>query len=84
MQGSLFEREQTLTAVAVPGGDIWNPNDPKTNDLCRLLDCLIEKGVVSRDLQKRLSDLGIDLPLLLKCLGKECRSLSEEVEPRRL
>jgi hypothetical protein len=84
MQGSLFEREQTLTAVAVPGGDIWNPNDPKTNDLCRLLDCLIEKGVVSRDLQKRLRGLGIDLPLLLKCLGKECRSLSEEVEPRRL
>jgi hypothetical protein len=30
-RGLPFEREQTLTAVAVVGGDIWNPDDPRTN-----------------------------------------------------
>ncbi len=29
-QGSPFEREWTLTAVATTGGDLWSPSDPKT------------------------------------------------------
>jgi hypothetical protein len=28
LQGMLFERERTLTAVGVPGADKWSPNDP--------------------------------------------------------
>jgi hypothetical protein len=28
-QGTPFEREWTLTAVATPGGDLWSPYDPK-------------------------------------------------------
>lgn len=74
MHGTPFERERTLTAVAVPGGDIWNPKDPETSDLCELLHCLLERGTVSKEFVKRLEELGINLPKLLKCLGEQCRS----------
>ncbi len=83
MRGRPFEREQTLTAVAVPGGDIWSPNDPKTNDLCELLYCLKEKGIISGDFVQRLKEIGIDLPALLKCLSKRCVSTAVELEGRR-
>jgi hypothetical protein len=83
MHGTPFERERTLTAVAVPGGDIWSPNDPKISDLCELLHCLRDKGVITGELTQRLKELGIDLPALLKCLGEQCRSTADEIEARR-
>lgn len=82
-RGLPFERERTLTAVAVPGGDIWSPNDPKTNELCELLRCLQEKGKINPELVQKLTVLGIDLPALLKCLDKHCRSTADELEVRQ-
>ncbi len=83
MHGSPFEREQTHTAVAVPGGDKWDPNDPKADDLCEWLHCLKEKGVFKGQLVERLKELGIDLPSLLKCLGERCNMKMDEIEVRR-
>lgn len=83
MRGSPFERERTLTAVAVPGGDMWSPNDPKANDLCELLHCLQERGAISGELAKKLKELGVDLPAFMKCLGKRCRSMADELEARQ-
>lgn len=83
VRGTPFERERTLTAVAVPGGDRWSPNDPKTNDLCELLHCLREQGAISGGLAQKLKELGIDLPAFLKCLGERCRSTADELEDRR-
>lgn len=83
MRGTPFERERTLTAVAVAGGDQWSPNDPETNDLCELLHCLLEKGAISGELAQKLKGLGIDLPVILKCLGERCRSTADEIETRR-
>ncbi len=40
MYGMAFEREQTRTAVAIPSGDHWSPDDPRRDVLCELLDCL--------------------------------------------
>lgn len=34
--GTPFERERTLTAVGVPGGDKWCPRDPTTDGLLRV------------------------------------------------
>jgi hypothetical protein len=70
--GSRFERERTLTAVAAIGGDRWDPNDPKTNDLCGILHCLKESGALNADLARKLKEFGIDLDALLKCLGSRC------------
>ncbi len=74
MRGTPFERERTLTAVAIPSGDIWDPKDPETSSFCELLYCLLEKGTISKEFVKRLEELGIDLPKLLKFLGEQCRS----------
>lgn len=82
-RGTPFERERTLTAVAVPGGDRWSPNDPQTNDLCELLHCLQEQGAISGELAQKLKELGIDLPTFLKCFGERCRSTSAELETRQ-
>ncbi len=82
-RGNPFERERTLTAVAVPGGDRWSPNDPQTNDLCELLHCLQEQGTISGELAQKLKELGIDLPTFLKCLGERCRSTSAKLETRQ-
>jgi hypothetical protein len=71
-RGTPFERERTLTAVATPGGDVWDPNEPKENDFCKLLHCLQEKDMISDELIHRLKEQGIDLPTLLKCLGEWC------------
>jgi hypothetical protein len=83
MRSMPFQRERTLTGVAVPGGDLWSPNDPKTSDLCELVHCLQETGVVKGNLARKLRDLGFDLPALLKCLGEQCRSTADELEPRQ-
>jgi hypothetical protein len=40
MHGAPFERERTLTAVGVPGGDKWSPNDPASDGNCGWQRCL--------------------------------------------
>ena len=82
-RGTPFEREQTLTGVAIPGGDAWSPNDPKTNAVCELLQCLIQSNVINEELVQKLREMDIDLPALLKCLNDRCRSAADELETRR-
>jgi hypothetical protein len=81
MRGSRFERERTLTATAVPGGDQWDPNDPKPDRLCELLRCLEEHGVLGDRLRDELKRLGVDLDGLVKCLRAACRPGGDE-DPR--
>lgn len=83
MRGATFEREQTLTAVAMPGGDRWSPNDPKNTELCELIDCLKGRGVLSSDFMGRLRELGIDFASLLECLSVSCRPAADKLETRR-
>jgi hypothetical protein len=83
MQGTPFERERTLTAVAIKGGDLWSPNDPKTNDLCELIHCLKKSDLISDELARKLKDLGIDLHPFLKCLDERCSSTAAELEKRQ-
>lgn len=82
MHGTAFEREQTLTAVAVAGGDRWDPNEPKRDPLCEILDCLRRKGSLDPELLRRLQALGIDLRAFLKCLDKKCRGRAAAIESR--
>ena len=63
MRGFAFEREKTLTAVAVAGGDRWDPNDPVCNPLCDLLDCL-------RSVHANGGKL--DVARVLECLETKC------------
>lgn len=78
MRGWRFERERTLTATAVPGGDDWDQNDPKPDRLCELLHCLEAHGVLGDRLHEALKRLGIDLDDLLRCLREACRPGSDE------
>jgi hypothetical protein len=81
MRGTPFEREQTLTAVAVPGGDHWNPNDPKRDPICELLDCL-RNGGINEEFIRRMKELGVDIKSLLKCLEIKCRGNAAAIETR--
>lgn len=78
MKGLPFDREQTLTAIALPGGDRWDPNDPKRDPLCELLDCLRRTGALDGEFLRRCKALGIDLEALIKCLDLKCRRQSDE------
>lgn len=82
MHGMPFDREQTLTAVAVPGGDRWDPNDPKRDPLCELLDCLRRTGAINEEFMQRLKALGIDLASFLKCFERKCRGTAAAIETR--
>jgi hypothetical protein len=77
MHGLPYEREKTLTGVAVAGGDRWTPDGPPRDVLCELLDCLRRSGAVDAEFLKRLRALGLDLEALLKCLGRRCRRPAE-------
>jgi hypothetical protein len=77
-QGEPFEREQTLSGVAVAGGDYWSPNDPVRDPLCELVECLRRQGSINDELRKRLLGLGLDLEVLLNCLGKQCGTPGDE------
>ena len=80
MRGTPFEREQTLTAVAVPGGDHWDPNEPKRDPICEFLDCLRRNWVVSEEVNRRLKALGLDIESVLKCFESKCRGTSGAIE----
>ena len=77
MYGQPFEREQTLTAVAVPGGDRWSPNDPPRDVLCEVLDCLRRTAAIDADLLRRFEAMGLNLGALLKCLDRDCQTTDE-------
>jgi hypothetical protein len=82
-RGSAFERERTLTAVAVPAGDMWSPDEPKTDEVCELLECIRGSGVLTVELAGRLRSYGIDVDELLNCIEERCPSIADEFEVRR-
>lgn len=77
LRGQPFTREQVSTGAVWKGGDNppkGDPGDTGTVDdsLCRLLRCILDGGVISREYEKRLLELGISLEGLRKCLEIQC------------
>lgn len=79
--GRYFERERALTAVAVPGGDRWSPNDPPRDPICEALDCLRLSGAITDELLGRLKEFGFDLPSFLRCLQSKCPESDDRERP---
>lgn len=77
-RGEPFTREQTLTAAVWRGGDrttvpgVQGQGGGRSDDLCDLLRCLLESGVVSPALEQRLRENGIDLERLRRCIAAFC------------
>ena len=70
-RGTPFEREQTLTAAAYPGGDRPSqPGDGGRNFWCEVLECLLRNKVIDPQLLERLQAAGLDLKGLLECVCK--------------
>ncbi len=69
--GSMFTREQTVTAVAIPGGG-RTPTEPPRDPLTELLCCLFPNGHMPDRLRKHLDELGIDSTRLMRCLRRLC------------
>lgn len=72
LEGQLFEREQSFTAVVFSGGDAPPPTiegDP----LCDLLECLVDSGFITTKLARELESKGINVKQLLRCLEQRCR-----------
>jgi len=82
--GSPFTREQTVTAVAIAGGDRPVPDPaPQGGDLerwCDLLRCLTGKDVLGERLMRSLMDLGVNFEALHACLERLCRPEHQPVK----
>jgi len=81
-----FSREKVLTAGVWAGGD--QPYNPQTVTEgaanCEWMMCLLEALTQSRELQKRLEEMGIDINALRQCVEKHCRKEKLEImEGRR-
>jgi hypothetical protein len=79
--GTPFDRERTLTATAVPGGDRRDPTDPGRDPWCELVECLTEHGVLGDRLREWCKRLGIDFDGLMECVRGACRPGAGE-DPR--
>ena len=64
-------------------GRPYRPSDDaeRDRDLCWLISCLLSERVISRDLEERLQQAGIDLDAVRKCVLAFCRSTSPEERP---
>jgi len=81
LRGLPFTRDQLLTGAAFLGGNNpWPTSDPSkatTDELCRLLGCLLDRGVLSRF----LAESHIEADALKRCVEEWCKErsgLSEE------
>lgn len=73
-RGQPFSREQLLTAVIgrAPRQPEGGRPDSDHPDLCKLLECLVGKGVMTERFISRLEKLGIDVGQLEKCVKQFC------------
>jgi hypothetical protein len=76
-RGSRFTREQLLTGVAYPGGDLplptTGPGPGKTGEaLCHLLECLVGKGALKGFFEAN----HIDPQAVQDCIARYCSELS--------
>ena len=88
LRGLPFTREQEVTGAVWKGGDNPSPSgkddpyDPKER-LCQLLACLFSQKVISPELEKRLTELGLNLDGLRRCMKEFCADpLSKMLEER--
>ncbi len=49
------------------------PDDGRHHDLCDLIVCLLSERVISAELEKKISEAGIDLNAVRRCLAGFCR-----------
>lgn len=81
--GYPFQREQLLTAGVWRGGD--QGADPRGGGavdwlhdwderLCALLRCIVGKGVIGADVERRLREDGVDVARLRRCLEAYCKA----------
>lgn len=77
LRGTLFTREQLVSAAVWKGGDqpYQPPRDTGKADWCRLLACMLKEKNLSPKLQKRLKEEGIDLDGIRDCLKAFCRDV---------
>jgi hypothetical protein len=80
--GSRFTREQTMTAVAVPGGG-RTPVEPTHDRIADLLCCLFPGGRMPDRLRKEVEDRGIDPGHLMQCLRRLCVENDEATRERK-
>jgi hypothetical protein len=80
--GSRFAREQTVTAVAVPGGG-RTPVEPPRDRIAELLCCLFPGGRMTDKLRKELEERGIDAGRLIECLRRLCAESDEATRERK-
>jgi IgA Peptidase M64/von Willebrand factor type A domain len=78
LDGTPFTREQTRTAVAVPGGD--RPPEVTTPGVIDLLCCLLSDREGAERFAGRLEGLGIDPHELRRCLGDLCQPSAADIE----
>lgn len=71
LRGSRFKREQLRTAAAWIGGD--RPTRPPQEDMwCRLVACLTDEKLLSREVRARLEEGGVNLAHIRECLKSTC------------
>lgn len=78
LRGRPFTREQMFTGAVWQFGDQPPHNskdDPGNRDekLCKLMECILSKKVISQDLERRLLNFGINLDILRKCIAGFCK-----------
>jgi hypothetical protein len=77
--GHPFRREQTLTAAVWRGGDrdgspgAGGRDGAGADGLGELLCCLLEHGVLTPALERRMQEAGIDVGALRHCIEQWCR-----------
>lgn len=69
-----FTREQIQTGAVWAGGNDTPPlsDDNRPGDICDILECLLHEKTISKDLEKRILNLGLDLKVLRKCVRLIC------------
>jgi hypothetical protein len=75
LRGTPFTREQLASAAVWTGGDhpYQPPRDSGKDDWCRLLACLLDKKILSRELEARLKKEGVNLEGVRHCVQAFCR-----------
>lgn len=77
LRGTPFTRETTLTGAVWPGGN--TPYTPPvkpgsgSDNLCRLLTCILSEKNLSPDFEKRLKEQGISLQGIRECVKRVCK-----------
>lgn len=84
LRGAPFTREQLLSGGVWRGGDVpyQPPRNSGQSDLCRWLSCLLAKDGLSRELEARVRDYGINVDRLRRCATQACGKQRGKAKPR--